>query len=240
MTEPLRAAIEQLYRVFARYPLNPNMDGSPIHADLAKWNAQLAAKLLRELTEDDLVIFYFKVLTTWGEEKDFKHFLPRILELLTTFPMGWEEWVALDKLNYGHWSTWPETEQQAICDYLWAFWEYILTTADTLADWFCGNYSNVYPGFEKLLRRWEQADARGQVRLGLWVADAADVMLRKRKLPGFHDSAERGPVFYAWLTTEATVARLEAAFLAATDEGQADQLSLAVQLLEAERKHTHQ
>lgn len=240
MTAPLRAAIENLYMVFARYPLNPNMEGSPFHADLAKWNQELAAVPLRGLVEEDLDIFYFKALTTWGELDDFKHFLPRIFEILTQFPMGWEECVALDKLNYGHWQTWPETEQQAIRDYLWALWEYVLTTPGSAADAFCGDYfaaiANVYLEFEQLLRRWEQADARGQVRLGLWVADEAEVMLEKRQLPGFYKSAERGPSFYTWLTTQATVARLEAALSSVTDEEQVEKLSLAVQLLKANRQ----
>ncbi|RAK66010.1 hypothetical protein [Hymenobacter edaphi] len=236
----LQAAIDNLYKVFARYPLNPNMDGSPMYAELPEWNQQLASKPLRALTAEDLSIFTYKSLTTWGEETDFKHFLPRIFELLPQFPSEFaEEWIVIDKLNYGRWRTWPETEQQAILDYLWALWEYMLTTPNTGNDFRCGDclaaIASVYPDFEQLLLRWEQADARKQVALGTWVYWSAEVMLAKRMLPGFYNSAERGPAFYAWLTTEATVARLEAAFFSVTDEEQAEQLSAAIQLLEAER-----
>ncbi|KUG09713.1 hypothetical protein [Solirubrum puertoriconensis] len=89
-------------------------------AVLHQWNQQLAATALRELSEEDLRIFHFKVMTTWGDVNDFKHFLPRIFELLAQFSLGFEEWIALDKLNYGKWHTWPQQEQAAVAEYLLA------------------------------------------------------------------------------------------------------------------------
>lgn len=240
MTEPLRAAIEHLYRVFAGYPLNPNMDGSPMYHELPEWNRQLATKPLRELTADELSVFYFKVMTTWGGVDDFRHFLPRIFELLTDFRTYWEEWVALDKLNYGHWRTWPALEQAAVCAYLVAFWEEVLTTPDELMDAFCGEYfgaiANVYPDLSELLRRWEQAPLAGLIRLGSFVSRDFAYIQQKRQLSLFDHRDDLGPVVLAWLSTDAVLTRLEQAFFAAPDDYLAAEVSGAVQLLENYRR----
>ncbi|RTQ46277.1 hypothetical protein EJV47_22385 [Hymenobacter gummosus] len=234
MSAHLQQAIEQLYHVFARYPLNPDMEGSPLYAYLDKWNRDLAAEPLRELSADDLVIFYFKAMTTWGDVADFKHFLPRIFELLTSFRTYWEEWVALDKLNYGCWRAWPQQEQEAVLSYLLAFWDYLLTTPDELADVFCGNYfeaiANVYPDLPELLRRWEQAPTVGLVRLGYFVSNNFEEWLKTQRLSAFDQHGKLGPAVLAWLATDTVLVRLQAARATAPDDFQAE-VSEAVQLL---------
>ena len=71
-------------------------------------------KKLRELDAEDLGKYSLKAVTTWGDEYDFKHFLPRILEL-------WDDCVSHDmlfmKLQYLHWETWPPQEKDAIVVY---------------------------------------------------------------------------------------------------------------------------
>ena len=83
----LHESIEQLYAALEKYPLNCKMNGSPLYHDLARWNQVLSAKSLRNLSVDDLRIYYFKAMTTWGDINDFKHFLPRIFELLSELPV---------------------------------------------------------------------------------------------------------------------------------------------------------
>ena len=118
----LSAAIKTLYRVFEKYPLALKMDGSPYTIEegddrvfhrVALWN----------LTSEDLQKFAYRALTTWGTEDDFKHFLPRLLELMATD----EEWLPNHemmggKLHYAEWLSWPEDEVSAIRSFLQAWW----------------------------------------------------------------------------------------------------------------------
>lgn len=61
-------------------------------------------------------------MTTWGSVADFKHFLPRMLELLVTevepagfsATMRFERWLLFSKIAYGKWHEWPANEIDAI------------------------------------------------------------------------------------------------------------------------------
>src|SRR2546430_7623713 len=77
---------------------------------------RIASKPLRKLIAGDLERYAFKAITTWGEVHDFKHFLPRLLELAAeagevghTAPE-----TLLHKLAFGQWRTWPRPEVEAI------------------------------------------------------------------------------------------------------------------------------
>ena len=64
-------------------------------------------------------------MTTWGTEEDFKHFLPRLLELVTaeeSITDVVDSEVLLGKLAYADWTHWPSEEQKAVNDYLNALW----------------------------------------------------------------------------------------------------------------------
>ncbi|MBG8552100.1 hypothetical protein [Hymenobacter guriensis] len=244
MHSELQNAVEDLYRIFARYGLNPNMDGSPLYHDLSNWNRMLAAKPLRELTEDDLRIFYFKVMTTWGDVDDFRHFLPRIFELLTDLATGsgWEEWVALDKLCYGKWHTWPAAEQAAVQKYLWAFWQVLLTEddeakwIDALFEGYFAAIANVYPAFDQMLQLWAESDNQHAVRRLVDFVERNDRnVLKKRVLSEFDRSDEKGRVFFDWLLTDAILEKLTNAFFQYETQDFAANLSHVIQLLEAAR-----
>ena len=217
MNPELREAIEQLYKVFNKYPANPNMDGSPMYHDLAQWNLALMAKPLRALDiEEDLRVYYFKAITTWGSVNDFKHFLPRIFELLTTLPLGIEEWVALSKLHYAHYETWPAPEQAAIHRFLLAFWQMLLNEESDRIDALFSDYfpsiANVFPDFKKLLELWAAAESQEAAqRLATFVCDKEKWLLKKQMLPGFYDSEPLGKLFFEWLHTPTALAKLKQA-----------------------------
>jgi len=118
--QALAAAIEGLYEMFSAYPLAAKIDGCPCCVS-DQDESSLHRKPLHELTAEDLSRYAFKALTTWGTKNDFKHFLPRLFELVPE-PEGitWELdiEVLFGKLRYGKWETWPEGEQKAIRRYL--------------------------------------------------------------------------------------------------------------------------
>jgi len=132
---------DNLYQVFAKYRLRPDIDACP-HCVTESDKESLQKKTLRELTASDLEKYIFKAVTTWGDEYDFKHFLPRILEIMDELP---SEMVFI-KLQSNHWKTWPSQEKDAIAVYfesrLESLWnEYSQQPDSTLAD---GMYFETY------------------------------------------------------------------------------------------------
>lgn len=87
--------------------------------------------LLRGLSASDLRGYAGDAVLVWGDEADFKHFLPRIMEITVTEGgsnwdrKGWIEWpdteTIFSRLAYSKWSEWPEAEREAIAYFLRAF-----------------------------------------------------------------------------------------------------------------------
>ena len=124
----LHEAIEKLYATFASYPLHHPVVGCPCCVSKAD-QERIASKALRQLDGYDLERFAWKAMSTWGDENDFRHFLPRVLELLSdaqerrNLP---DLFIVFGKLSYGHCEMWPKQEQEAITNYLLALWRWIL------------------------------------------------------------------------------------------------------------------
>ncbi len=97
------------------------MEGCPCCVS-ATDKEKIHTKPLRQLDGEDLSRYAFKALTTWGNTDDFKHYLPRIFELLSTTDFIVDTFVVLGKLNYAKWKTWPAEEQKAINAFLMAWW----------------------------------------------------------------------------------------------------------------------
>ncbi|MEV0459573.1 hypothetical protein [Catellatospora methionotrophica] len=82
-TSDLRSAVERLYEVMARHP-RPGSIAFCDHCVSHEENARLLRVPLRQLTADDLDRYAWKSMSTWGDEADFRHFLPRLLDLVVT------------------------------------------------------------------------------------------------------------------------------------------------------------
>jgi len=125
MTPKLAIAIEKLYQVFSAYPLRNAIIGCPCCVSDAQ-QEKLHSKLLRELDEEDLSRYAFKSMTTWGDSEDFRHFLPRIFELMANTGFIVETFIVLGKLSYGKWKEWPQDEQQVVIEFLLAWWDSLI------------------------------------------------------------------------------------------------------------------
>jgi len=123
----LGAAIEELYRTFSCYRLPKHLTGCA-HCVSDADHALLYSKRLRLLGPKELSRFAFKAMTTWGGADDFRHFLPRIFELIAAD--GGRDWidpeVVFGKLPYGDWLRWPEHERQALSSFFEALWSNVL------------------------------------------------------------------------------------------------------------------
>jgi hypothetical protein len=117
-------AVAELYRVFSPYRIGGDFTGCDHCVDPAQ-SKYLAIKPLTELSVQDLENYAFQAMTTWGEVSHFKHFLPRLFELVMSegidafnFPE-----TLFGKLDYGRWADWPTAERRAVENYLRHFWQ---------------------------------------------------------------------------------------------------------------------
>jgi hypothetical protein len=112
-------AVERLYDAFSTYPKSRKLDGSE-HRNLDNILKDITSVPLRALTELELGSYPLWATTTVGTIEDYKHFLPRIFDLvmrggiddLSGDPAG-----LAHKLNYNDLRTWPKKEQEAILEF---------------------------------------------------------------------------------------------------------------------------
>jgi hypothetical protein len=122
----LRDAIDGLYRAFARYPQPATSDRSPYANITDEVVAQLHAAPLRDLTPAQVERYSRHAMTTWGDEFEFRHYLPRVFELMALDPWWTEVSLLIGKLHDGRWLEWPEPERQSVLAFLDALWRWSL------------------------------------------------------------------------------------------------------------------
>lgn len=243
MTPRLKISIENLYDIFSKYPANSNMEGSLNYDDLDTWNRELFSKQLSELTADNLSLFTGKAITTWGDTTDYKHFLPRIFELTAQLNTPYEIWIAFDKLEYGEWNNWDETEVKVIHNYMLALWDNVLKANTKQAEPIFKDYfstiANFYPTFGDLLKTWDdntQIDAT--IHLANYIFDERHKIFDKGFIDGFHKKNDNIKEFKHWLLSDKTRKRLEDAFYKYEKEDFAEKLSWAEKILNDEGSNT--
>lgn len=197
--------IIDLYKVFGRYPVNRGMEGSPLYgAKVKEWNAELLSKPLSQLNSEVLARFCSSVTLTWGSIDDYKHFLPRIYELINRIDFIAEIWVVFDVLNKYDWYNWPNEEVSLLNRYFVDLWESVICNSNEATDYAVANYlssiSNVYLDFNELLAMWQSNESMPSVRkLAYYLSDNYEEIFIKVRLPGFHPSKERGEKLLEWL-----------------------------------------
>jgi hypothetical protein len=135
-TSELCEAIEGLYRVFRCYELRRNTDPCPC-CHSSEDGQLLHRKPLTKLSRNDLRDYAMDAVFTWGTGDDFKHFIPRLFELLAAPSEYGRDFVepatVFGKLAYeswcsSPWRSWPEDEQRAVADYFRAVWDAALNS----------------------------------------------------------------------------------------------------------------
>ena len=120
--QQLNDIIINLYACFASYTVEHPIAGSPISVR-PEWQKKLGEKPLRELDAEILDIYVMKATSTWGTEHDFKHFLPRLLELIAQNKLLFWDMVFRNFAS----SKPPYEEQKIFEDYLFIIWKYLLS-----------------------------------------------------------------------------------------------------------------
>lgn len=233
----LSDAIEALYATFARYKLNGPVEGCP-HCTSSEDDQLLNSDPLQKLPVANLERFAFKVVSTLGTVEDFKHFLPRLLELAALGgKIGYVDFeIILGKLDYAGWTHWPQREGRAIRDYLSALWQHQLhnypapVEAD---DCLCG-IGNCEDDLQPYLQIWQGENGAASLNhLTDFIADNARHLLKEKRL-GNAFWKEREPQMrqvIQWLLAPSMAKKLESAFFNCKDAMLAEKLSTAADQL---------
>jgi hypothetical protein len=122
-------AIAEVYETFSKYPLRKNMDACPCCVGAEKAH-RLQSGDPATLTAEGLGFYAFKAITTWGRVEDYKHFLPRVLELALTSEGRRQPGMCFGtiagKLLEGEFERWPQTERVAVSNFFVATWNAFL------------------------------------------------------------------------------------------------------------------
>jgi hypothetical protein len=104
METHLNIATKNLYDVFKKYTIEGNLRDRSCDCCVTDTEIkELLSKDLRTLTEDEIGHFMRSGITTYGEIADYKHFLPRILELMQFDGSNIaDDFTTFEKLNYAN------------------------------------------------------------------------------------------------------------------------------------------
>ena len=159
MQPTLAGAVDGLYAAFADRKRPKNIDYCTHCVSPDNVDRLLAAGPLREIPAETLRSYTVDVLSTVGSVADFRHFLPRILQITVTG--GFDGYPDLDlvmsKFVLGEWRGWPASEQRAVSAFLYALWSTTLTGADSGAEELLGAIGRVEEDLGPYLRTWEAA-----------------------------------------------------------------------------------
>lgn len=181
-------AIAMLYETFAPYRIGDDFT----HCECCvprNASHELASKPLRRLTYQDLEHYSRKAMTTWGEVRHFKHFVPRLLELAIEHRDGFLDLAVLfGKLRYAQWQLWTPQEIEAVDAYLQAYWVNQLRLdiespySDAIDTVLCAEASAL-DSVKPLLAEWlAEGSLVARKHLAAFVLGNADCLVKKSRL----------------------------------------------------------
>jgi hypothetical protein len=114
--------IDSVYAAFAHVRRPARVTGCP-HCVAPDEDRPLLDRPLRSLTADDLGRYAAKALTTWGDEEDFRYFLPRLLDCARSGAFAYPDpEIVFGKLALAGWQDWAAGERSAIEAFLTGWW----------------------------------------------------------------------------------------------------------------------
>lgn len=233
ITPELEHAIEQLYVAFKGRELLHLMLGCPCCSD-EKQLRHLSFTPLRELGLDVLEPYSWNAIWTVGTEEDYRHFAPRLLELMVRQNAFQPEIIA-GKLVLAGWRRWSACEQQAIEAFFHAYWQAVLVEEATWSgaeDAICV-LGNAFDDLSPFLDRWLQApQALAIQHLAAFAeAEAANASQGFIGQPFWSDRPEQMRQVARWLASAETLRRLEERWLADPEGPAATALFQAIEYI---------
>lgn len=242
MTDRLKISIEKLYDIFAKYQGLSKLEGSPLYDDLETWNKLLRNKKLKELTGEDLSLFAGKIILTWGDENDYRYYLPRILELTAELKTPYDIWTLYSRLEDANWKTWNAEEQTAINDFTIELWNNLLNDNSEKAEWEFKDYFHsiayFYPDFTEILKFWETNNSFSSVKhLTNYIFEERQHLFDNNYLNSIEKNTKNIEQFKTWLTSDNIIKKIEKAFYDNEKNEIAERLSWVEQILRNEKKY---
>lgn len=211
----LQAALDAVYAAFSGYARPKALEAAPTR-NPKRMLARLSSRNLADLTSDDINGYMGWAMTTVGGVTDYKHFLPRILELAVQGParghMGGDPESLARKIAYGEFASWSADERAAIMIAFDAAWRQALSTSieeEESEGWLRGLVVLGEP-IQTRLTAWLETSAP---LAGLHLADAvcSEIFRRETASPPFGLDNEYAvyEAYSAWLAGDAVRERLE-------------------------------
>lgn len=216
------------------------MAGSTLYENLDEWNRLLFSKPLQSLTSKDLSLFAGKVISTWGDTNDLKHFLPRLFELTALLDTPYDIWILYQKLQDGDFQTWDLVEQNAVNEVSIAMWDDLLNNNSEKAEWEFKDYfpafAHFYPDFNNLTELWFGNDTFSSIKhLVTYVYDEANHLFQKHYIRGNTKSTKNVIEFNNWLLSDSMIEKLTNAYYLYENTELAEKISWAIKILENEK-----
>lgn len=218
ITTELEAAIEGLYRAFESYS-KPDYTNPCLHCHTKEEERNVHARPLRQLTTGDLEKYAMDALYTWGSETEFKHFLPRLFELLviTEDPMldFIDPELLFRKLPYASWGTWPDPEREAILRFARALWRAVIASTPEeleasggVESWMC-SIAQFEESLDVYLDDWIEDETESAYRM-LAHFVLQEYPFSSRKVPSmWGERKEQWMYFLNWFRSPAVLRKLE-------------------------------
>lgn len=243
MTERLIKSIENLYKTFSKYHGNANMQGSSNYDDLDNWNKLLFSKKLKDLTEEDLSLFAGKVITTWGDENDLRHFLPRMLELTAEYTTPYDIWILYSKVDEADWKNWPLVEQSTINEFTLSLWDNLINDNSEKAEEAFNDYFHAiayfYDDFSEILRIWEANSTFSSMKhLTRYIYNERENIFDKHFLNSHERNTKDIGAFKDWLLSEKMLKKIEEAFYEFEKDDIGERISWVEKILNDEKKQS--
>ena len=227
MKNELNKITEELYTVFEKYKLDIvkfEENSCPCCFD-KKAKKELFSRPLKNITENDIITYSESAISTIGSIDDYKHFLPRILDLLqdeTSLDLI-GSFICFEKLNYAEWETWPSEEQEIIEYYLSALWSNKINTENISQEYLIDimTITSRYIGIEYCLKEILNSNANS----------ALDLILNS-VINGFDYNIQDRESLISWLYAESVLKKLEYIFFKTNDYERSNKISTAYTILE--------
>jgi hypothetical protein len=221
----MEISIENLYKVFSRYNISENFKDRCCNCCITDKEIKLLlSKQVKNISEDDLGHFMRSAITTYGDENDYKHFLPRILELLKFNDNLIDDFLTFEKLNYTNWKSWNKKEIIVVESYFLSLWIDVLKS-NSDNQYFENVFTLllVYIETERVLIEWERQFSIHSVKVIL------DYVLNRVE---FNITKENNEAFNNWLSSITVLELLENQYNNINDKSLAKEISIVYTILE--------
>ena len=221
----LQASIKKLYQVFSCYTIVDNLRVRSCECCVTNEEIQqLLSKPLQDLNEEDVYPFMTSAITTFGSVDDYKHFLPRIFELIAYSDLL-DDFDVYERLNYANWKSWKEEEVLIIETF---FYEFLMVTLRTQTILFSRltdviNVCARYLGINIVLKEIENYMSDTFLNFVVdYKLEAVYILLDNEHLFAFNK----------WLKKPFVLSKLEELFLRTKDKVEASRISIVYTILE--------